>query len=67
MGCEYCDGGRLILEPGGNDFDDGVAKVVGSELHVNWGERLERKGPKFVFRIHHCPMCGRELGIEVPS
>ena len=60
--CEYCDGSKKpIIDVDGDGFDGGVAKVVGAELHVNWGERLDRKGPMFVFGINNCPMCGRDL------
>lgn len=59
--CDYCENGKLIIEADGNDFDGGVAKVVGASLLVNWGDRLDRKGPMFVFDINACPMCGREL------
>lgn len=61
MGCDYCVRSKLIRE---TDDDGGVAKIVGGQLHVNWDDRLERKGPLFMFKINRCPMCGRELGID---
>ena len=59
--CEYCEKGGLVADVDGDGFDGGVAKIVGAELLVNWGDRLDRKGPMFVFGINNCPMCGREL------
>lgn len=65
--CEYCENGKLIIDVDGDGFDGGVAKVVGAEMFVNWGDRLERKGPMFVFEINACPMCGRRFEEGVPS
>ena len=62
--CEYCENGKngeVIIDVEGDGFEGGAARVVGTELFVNWGERLDRKGPMFVFSINACPMCGREL------
>ena len=57
----YCEDGKLIVDVDGDGFDGGVMKIVGTELFVNWGDRLELKGPMFVFKINVCPMCGRDL------
>lgn len=64
--CEYCENGKVVHTVDSDGFD-GAMKIVGTELFVNWGDRLELKGPMFVFEINACPMCGRDLRRPKPT